>query len=119
MPGVFAASKLTVVSPDQFLFTVSFTVLAMVIIGGMGNIWAAAAGGFIVYILQIVLLRQFSTITEGLRDLGFPVIDIGPINLDIAEIKFQDYQYLLFGLALVIMMLKRPEGLFPSRDPEG
>jgi ABC-type branched-subunit amino acid transport system permease subunit len=111
--GVFNASKLTIVSPDQFLFTVSFTVLAMVIIGGMGNIWAAAAGAFIVYILQVVLLRQLSTVTEGLRDLGYPVIPI--INLDIAQIKFQDYQYLLFGLALVIMMLKRPEGLFPSR----
>ena len=113
--GVFNASKLTIVSPDQFLFTVSFTVLAMVIIGGMGNIWAAAAGAFIVYILQVVLLRQLSTVTEGLRDLGFPEINFLFINLDIAEIKFQDYQYLLFGLALVIMMLKRPEGLFPSR----
>ena len=108
--GVFNASKLTIVSPDQFLFTVSFTVLAMVIIGGMGNIWAAAAGAFIVYILQVVLLRQLSTITEGLRDLGFPVINFGPINLDIAKINFVDYQYLLFGLALVLMMLKRPEG---------
>jgi ABC-type branched-subunit amino acid transport system permease subunit len=113
--GVFNASKLTIVSPDQFLFTVSFTVLAMVIIGGMGNIWAAAAGAFIVYILQVVILRQLSVVTEGLRDLGFPLIQIGPINLDIAAIKFQDYQYLLFGLALVFMMLKRPEGLFPSR----
>jgi ABC-type branched-subunit amino acid transport system permease subunit len=113
--GVFNASKLTIVSPDQFLFTVSFTVLAMVIIGGMGNIWAAAAGAFIVYIVQVVLLRQLSDVTEGLRDLGFPVIDIGPINLDIALIKFSDYQYLLFGLVLVFMMLKRPEGLFPSR----
>jgi branched-chain amino acid transport system permease protein len=113
--GVFNASKLTIVSPDQFLFTVSFTVLAMVIIGGMGNIWAAAAGAFIVYILQVVLLRQLSTVTEGLRDLGFPEINFLFINLDIAEIKFQDYQYLLFGMALVIMMLKRPEGLFPSR----
>jgi ABC-type branched-subunit amino acid transport system permease subunit len=113
--GVFNASKLTIVSPDQFLFTVSFTVLAMVIIGGMGNIWAAAAGAFIVFILQVVLLRQLSTVTEGLRDLGFPEIDFLFINLDIADIKFQDYQYLLFGLALVIMMLKRPEGLFPSR----
>ena len=113
--GVFNASKLTIVSPDQFLFTVSFTVLAMVIIGGMGNIWAAAAGAFIVYILQVVLLRQLSTVTEGLRDLGFPEINFLFINLDIAEIKFQDYQYLLFGLALVFMMLKRPEGLFPSR----
>jgi ABC-type branched-subunit amino acid transport system permease subunit len=99
--GVFNASKLTIVSPDQFLFTVSFTVLAMVIIGGMGNIWAAAAGAFIVYILQVVLLRQLSTVTEGLRDLGFPEINFLFINLDIAEIKFQDYQYLLFGMALV------------------
>ena len=113
--GAFSASKLTIVSPDQFLFSVSFTVLAMVIIGGMGNIWAAAAGAFIVYITQVVLLRQFSTITEGLRNLGFPVIDVGPIHLDIAQIKFAEYQYLLFGLVLVFMMLKRPEGLFPSR----
>ena len=88
----------------------------MVIIGGMGNIWAAAAGAFIVYILQVVLLRQLSTITEALRDLGFPVIDVRvTINLDIAQIRFAEYQYLLFGLALVFMMLKRPEGLFPSR----
>ena len=113
--GVFNASKLTIVSPDQFYFTVSFTVLAMVIIGGMGNIWGAAAGAFIVYMIQVVFLRQLSDVTEGLRNLGFPIINIGPINLDIATIRFQDYQYLLFGLALVIMMLKRPEGLFPSR----
>ena len=113
--GVFNASKLTIVSPDQFYFTVSFTVLAMVIIGGMGNIWGVAAGAFIVYMLQVVALRQLSDITEGLRNLGFPVIDFGPIQLDIAEIRFQEYQYLLFGIALVIMMLKRPEGLFPSR----
>ena len=44
LAGVFNASKLTIVSPDQFLFTVSFTVLAMVILGGMGNIWGVAVG---------------------------------------------------------------------------
>lgn len=113
--GVFQASKLTIVSPDQFQFSVSFTVLAMVIIGGMGNIWGVAAGAFIVYMLQVVALRQLSDVTEGLRNLGFPIIDFGPIHLDIAQIRFQEYQYLLFGLALVFMMLKRPEGLFPSQ----
>jgi branched-chain amino acid transport system permease protein len=113
--GVFNASKLTIVSPDQFLFTVSFTVLAMVIIGGMGNIWGAAAGAFIVYILQAVLIKQLPVVTEGMRTLGFPIIQLGPINLDIAQIRFVDYQYLIFGVALVLMMLKRPEGLFPSR----
>jgi branched-chain amino acid transport system permease protein len=113
--GVFNASKLTIVSPDQFYFTVSFTVLSMVIIGGMGNIWGVAAGAFIVYMVQVIVLRQLSTVTEGLRNLGFPVIDLGPIHLDIAQIKFQEYQYLLFGIVLVLMMLRRPEGLFPSR----
>ena len=40
--GVFSAAKLVFVGPDQFIFTVSFTVLAMVVLGGMGNIWGVA-----------------------------------------------------------------------------
>jgi ABC-type branched-subunit amino acid transport system permease subunit len=115
--GVFNASKLTIVSPDQFLFTVSFTVLAMVIVGGMGNIWGVAAGAFIVFIIQAVVLKQLSTIAEALEKIGLlPIFDIGPIHVDIARINFVEYQYLLFGIALVIMMLKRPEGLFPSQQ---
>ena len=38
LAGVFSASKLVFVSPDQFIFSVSFTVLAMVVLGGIGNI---------------------------------------------------------------------------------
>ncbi|HEY6014472.1 MAG TPA: branched-chain amino acid ABC transporter permease [Candidatus Limnocylindrales bacterium] len=103
LAGVFNASKLTIVSPDQFLFTVSFTVLAMVILGGMGNIWGVAAGAFIVFMIQTVLLKQLNTITEG---LGIPFL---------SNINFLDYQFLLYGIALVLMMLFRPEGLFPSQ----
>jgi branched-chain amino acid transport system permease protein len=103
LAGVFNASKLTIVSPDQFLFTVSFTVLAMVILGGMGNIWGVAAGGFIVFMIQTVLLKQLNTITDG---LGIPFL---------SNINFLDYQFLLYGIALVLMMLFRPEGLFPSQ----
>ena len=47
-----------IVSADQFLFTVSFTVLAMVVLGGMGNIWGVAVGAFIVYKIQAVLLKS-------------------------------------------------------------
>ncbi|HYK95584.1 MAG TPA: branched-chain amino acid ABC transporter permease [Candidatus Dormibacteraeota bacterium] len=112
LAGVFNASKLTIVSPDQFMFTVSFTVLAMVIVGGMGNIWGVAAGAFIVYLIQVVLLKQLNTITEA---INLPTIDLGPIHFNLAQINFTDYQYLLFGIALVIMMLRRPEGLFPSQ----
>ena len=101
--GVFNASKLTIVSPEQFLFAVSFIVLAMVILGGMGNIWGVAAGAFVVYLIQIVLLKQLNGIVESLG-VGF-----------LTNINFLDYQYLLFGVALVLMMLFRPEGLFPSQ----
>jgi len=103
LAGVFSASKLTIVSPDQFYFTVSFTVLAMVILGGMGNIWGVAAGALIVYLIQSVVLKQLNSIFEI---INLPVI---------SEINFTDYQFLLYGVALVLMMLFRPEGLFPSQ----
>lgn len=103
LAGVFNASKLTIVSPEQFLFAVSFIVLAMVILGGMGNIWGVAAGAFIVYLIQVQGLKQINKIVEGLG-IGF-----------LKDINFTDYQFLLFGGALVLMMLFRPEGLFPSQ----
>ena len=112
LAGVFNASKLTIVSPDQFLFTVSFTVLAMVIIGGMGNIWGVAAGAFVVFMIQSVFLKQINTVVGA---LGIPAFSIGPIHVDVSQINFLQFQFLLYGIALVLMMLKRPEGLFPSQ----
>jgi ABC-type branched-subunit amino acid transport system permease subunit len=103
LAGVFNASKLTIVSPDQFLFTVSFTVMSMVILGGMGNIWGVAAGAFIVFMIQTVALKQLNTVIDG---FGIPILK---------DINFLDYQFLLYGIALVLMMLLRPEGLFPSQ----
>jgi branched-chain amino acid transport system permease protein len=110
--GVFNASKLTIVSPDQFLFTVSFTVMAMVIIGGMGNIWGVAAGAFVVYMIQAVLLKQVNTVVEL---FNIPAFNVLGLHIDLNNINFLQYQFLLYGLALVVMMLKRPEGLFPSQ----
>jgi ABC-type branched-subunit amino acid transport system permease subunit len=101
--GVFNASKLTLVSPDQFLSTVSFTILAMVVLGGMGNIWGVALGAFVIYTIQVVFLKQLNTLFEGLH---VPILE---------DINFVQYQFLLYGLALVFMMLFRPEGLFPSQ----
>ncbi|MEO6350146.1 MAG: ABC transporter ATP-binding protein [Candidatus Limnocylindrales bacterium] len=102
--GVFSASKLVFVSPDQFGFTVSFTILAMVVLGGMGNSVGVAIGAFIVYVVQAVLLKQ---LTNFLDPLNIPIL---------SDINFVDYQFLLYGIALVAMMLLRPEGLFPSRQ---
>ena len=103
LAGVFNASKLIFVSPDQFLFQVSFTVLAMVVLGGIGNMWGVALGAFIIYIIQSVLLKQYERV---LRTGHVPFL---------SDIDFVQYQYLLYGLALVGMMLLRPEGLFPNK----
>jgi ABC-type branched-subunit amino acid transport system permease subunit len=100
--GVFNASKLGNVDPNQFLFAVSFTVLAMVVLGGMGNIWGVVIGSFTLYTIQSVVLKELNQFFQGLH---VPVLE---------SIDFVQYQYLLYGLALVAMMLLRPEGLFPS-----
>ena len=114
LAGVFNASKLTIVSPDQFQFTVSFTVLAMVILGGMGNIWGVAIGAFVVYMIQVVVLKNINGVLET---IGFPDFTIPLINLhvDLKNVPFLQFQFLLYGIALVLMMLLRPEGLFPSQ----
>jgi ABC-type branched-subunit amino acid transport system permease subunit len=107
--GVFYAAKLSTIAPDSFGFTVSFTALAMVVLGGMGNIWGVCAGAFIIYELQTQGLKQLDSFVKSLH-----LAPIGPIDLN--AINFINYQYLLYGLALVLMMLFRPEGLFPSRQ---
>jgi len=109
---VFYASKLSSVTPDQFGFTVSFTALAMVVLGGMGNTWGVILGAFIVYEIQSQGLKQLDAFAKS---LNVPPIPLGPITIDLSTINFFNYQYLLYGLALVLMMLLRPEGLFPSR----
>ena len=100
--GVFSASKLGNVTPDQFQFSVSFTILAMVVLGGMGNSWGVVIGAFTLYTIQSVLLKELNQFFQGQH---IPILQ----NID-----FVQYQFLLYGLALVGMMLIRPEGLFPS-----
>ena len=100
--GVLSAAKLTVVSPDQFTFTISFTILAMVVLGGMGNFWGVAIGAFTIYTINNVVLKSLNQFFDAVH---FPILQ---------DIDFLQLQYLLYGLALVTMMLVRPEGLFPN-----
>ncbi len=100
--GVFNASKLVTVSPDQFTFIVSFTVLAMVVLGGMGNFWGVAVGAFVIYTINNVLLKSLNQFFDATK---IPFLQ---------DVDFIQLQFLLYGLALVAMMLLRPEGLFPN-----
>ena len=113
LAGVFYSSKLSSVTPDQFKFDVSFTALAMVVLGGMGNIWGVAAGALIVYELQSQGLKQLDAFMHA---LNLPVFALGPIVVNLSAISYMNFQNLLYGLALALMMILRSEGLFPSRQ---
>jgi ABC-type branched-subunit amino acid transport system permease subunit len=115
--GTFYGAKLSLVSPENFGFSVSITVLVMVVLGGMGNIPGVMAGSLLVYYVIFVLLPQLPDSAVGLANaIGLNALtqqngDFPGIGEFISRLKF-----LVFGLILVVVMLTRPEGLVPSRE---
>jgi branched-chain amino acid transport system permease protein len=105
--GALYVAKLGVVSPDQFNFTVSFTILAMVVLGGMGSVFGVIAGAGILYEFQTLFLND---LTQWAHSLG-QAWGIAPLT----RVNFVDLKFLLYGLGLIALMLIRPEGLFPER----
>ncbi len=104
--GVIYSSKLGLVTPDNFRFSTSAFILSMVVLGGMGNIPGVILGAVILFELQSLILTQ---LTLWSHQLG-AFTHIGFLN----ELDFVNLKFLLYGLALVLMMLFRPEGLLPS-----
>jgi branched-chain amino acid transport system permease protein len=107
MGGWIYATKAGFINPDNFPFFFSVIILAAVVLGGMASVPGVMAGAFAIAFLP-----------EYLRDAaaGRSITDVlnfftgGNID-DITE-----YRVLLFGLALVLMMIFRPQGLIPSRQ---
>ncbi|MBW0091448.1 branched-chain amino acid ABC transporter permease [Pseudonocardia sp. KRD-184] len=84
LAGAFYAHKLGTVSYESFRFLESVTLLAAVILGGMGTIPGAVLGASVLFVLP-----------EKLRE-------------------FSEYRLLLFGIALVLIMRFRPQGILPD-----
>ena len=84
LAGAIYASKLGSIFPHSFNFLISINVLSVIIVGGMGSI-----PGVIVGALALVGLPELTR-------------------------EFAEFRYLLYGAALVLMMLTRPEGLWPE-----
>jgi branched-chain amino acid transport system permease protein len=82
--GVIYAEQVNFINPPTFSILQSILILAMVVIGGMGSVWGSILGATLVVLL--------------------PEIFRG----------FEDYRFFVFGLALVIVMIFRPQGLVPS-----
>lgn len=83
--GTIYAFYVGFISPDNFTFLVSVTIMTMVIAGGMDNIFGVIVGAFLLTLLP-----------EKLR-------------------AFSDYRILFFGLTVMAFLMIRPQGLFPQR----
>jgi len=83
--GTIYAFYVSYISPDNFTFLVSVTIMTMVIVGGMDNIFGVIVGAFLLTILP-----------EKLR-------------------AFSDYRLLFFGIVIIGFLMIRPQGLFPQR----
>jgi branched-chain amino acid transport system permease protein len=96
--GFFASFKSSAFESD-FFFQISIFILCMVILGGMGNIW-----GVIVGALFLSYWDRF-----GIPTLGADINDRFGTNFDVPK-----YTFMIFGIILLVVMLFRPEGLFPE-----
>lgn len=90
--GVLYGQYLMYISPASFEVHVSVTIVTMIVVGGMNNVWGTLAGS------AIILL-----IPEGLRLTRMPADVAGPM------------QQVFFGALLVLLMFVRPQGLFGER----
>ncbi|ANM11902.1 MULTISPECIES: high-affinity branched-chain amino acid ABC transporter permease LivM [unclassified Rhizobium] len=98
--GSFFAARQGFVSPESFIFLESAVVLAIVVLGGMGSLTGIA-------IAAIVMVGG----TEALREMDFLKAVFGP------DFTPELYRMLLFGLAMVVVMLFKPRGFVGSRQP--
>ncbi len=112
--GSLYAGYVRVVYPDQFQFSVSVIILAMVILGGIGNIYGVIIGSIIIGGFDRILADALNTPLHwlGERITWGPLDWLGTfmVNHNVTSDRF-----LIFGLALVLIMILRPGGLFPSR----
>ncbi|HEX6709987.1 MAG TPA: branched-chain amino acid ABC transporter permease, partial [Rubrobacter sp.] len=108
LAGAFYGSFIASIFPTSFSFNISILVLCMVVLGGMGNIYGVILGAIALQGLNFYLLPK---INEWVHAIGNAV---GSPMLSQADIP--KYNFFLFGIILVLMMLVRPEGIIPNRQ---
>jgi branched-chain amino acid transport system permease protein len=99
--GSLQASYLGATTSDFFQFSTSILVLIMIILGGIGNIWGVFVGALTLVFVDKTFLPWLAQRIQAV-DPTLP--------------NATQYNFLIFGIILVIMMRFRPEGFIPSRQ---
>jgi branched-chain amino acid transport system permease protein len=100
MSGAFLGAYYTTVNAGQFAFSFSIFVLAMIIVGGLGSIWGAVLGALLLSYINFYLIPD--------------VLNSVPSSLGL-DFSLTDLSFGIFGFLLVLVMVLRPQGLFPER----
>jgi branched-chain amino acid transport system permease protein len=100
MSGAFLGSYLTSVNANNFQFGFSIFILAMVILGGLGSIWGVALGAVLLSFINTYFIPNVFNSIPGSVGLDF----------DLTELNFG-----IFGFLILLVMVLRPQGLFPER----
>ena len=97
--GVAFATHVDGVYAERFNFSISIFLLAMVVLGGMGNGWGVILGAFIL---------------AWVNSTGLPALGDTFNSQFGTEVDFPSFTFLLFGLVLILMILYKREGLIPE-----
>ena len=101
MSGVFLGAYATTVNACAVRSSrFSIFVLAMIIVGGLGSIWGAVLGALLLSYINYYLIPD--VLNSIPQDLG--------LNFGLTDLSFG-----IFGFLLVLVMVLRPQGLFPER----
>lgn len=103
--GALFAAFQGFVSPESFTLQESIAVLAMVVLGGMGHIPGVILGALLLAALPELLRSSMGPLQQAL---------FGQVLIDPEIIR-----QLFYGLALILVMLYRPAGLWPARRLRG
>jgi branched-chain amino acid transport system permease protein len=101
--GAFQASYLGATTSDFFVFATSILVLIMIILGGIGNIWGVILGAITLTYVNATLLPYLG---QRVQDSALPLPNPA------------QYNFLVYGIILVLMMRFRPQGFLPDRQRE-
>jgi branched-chain amino acid transport system permease protein len=100
MAGAFLGSYQFTVQADQFKFGVSIFLLAMIILGGLGSIWGVVFGAILLSFINTYFIPNvFNSVPHQLG-----------LDFDLTVLSFG-----IFGFLILIVMVLRPQGLFPER----
>jgi branched-chain amino acid transport system permease protein len=92
--------------PGNYDFQISIVALCIVIVGGMGNIGGVLLGALVIMGFNTLVLETLTNFLKSHQIISTDNVFTAPGN----------WKYMLFGLALILMMRFRPEGLLPSKQ---